>query len=333
LKHQFSLFLCFLIFLLSFNSLISVKAQNSDFPTHDQLKKATNYLISHFNDTVNLIYESEDTGRHFLLDEYPELEGYLFYNNTYWIYSDNLFAYLGLEPFSPYHSKLIKESYEEKVLSLSGFSNLFEVVKGQPIKEQILDAKNYYHGNFSGCYIFARKHDQEPPLRIEDYADLCLYKALSLYFDKEYEGAEEWFFKAYEMFDGKGLYDKATQVDGKYANYKMALLLYTSKVLDIDIPAFDTIERQLWSMQNTTNGGIVSLADLDGNPIGSSNCETTSLTLMVYNDNLINRLNPKTKLSGHHSNPDFQLWVIAGAIVIFIGFVLYIAYQLSERWF
>jgi len=38
------------------------------------------------------------------------------------------------------------------------------------------------------------------------------------------------------------------------------------------------------------NGGITSLADLNGNPIGSANAETTAMALLPYNDELISKM-------------------------------------------
>jgi len=37
----------------------------------------------------------------------------------------------------------------------------------------------------------------------------------------------------------------------------------------------------LWSMQQS-NGGITSLADLEGNLVGSANAETTAMALLPY---------------------------------------------------
>ena len=294
----------------------------ADFsPTQEQIRRAVDYLISHYNPELQLIYESEQRGEHFLVEEYPELSGKLYFNNTYWIYSDNLFAYLALEPFSPYHSQKIKQKYDQLVLKV-GLSNLFEVVMGKNIPDTIKTAKNYYYGNFNNCYIFYERHDQDDYEDLENYGDLCLYKALDLFFAGCKKGAEKWLYKAYSKFDGKGVYDKATEVNGYYANYKLALLLYTSRVLGLRIPAYEEIERKLWSMQ-LSNGGICALADLEGNPTGAANCETTSLTLMVYNERLIAKLNPHNHgLDWCESPFEFLKWV--GVTLLVIAFLPFI---------
>jgi hypothetical protein len=84
----------------------------------------------------------------------------------------------------------------------------------------------------------------------------------------------------------KGINDLATQNESTYANYKLALILYASKVLNLTIGNYTQIEEKLWSMQQP-NGGITSLSDLNCNPIGSANAETTAMTLLPYNNELV----------------------------------------------
>ncbi len=49
---------------------------------------------------------------------------------------------------------------------------------------------------------------------------------------------------------GKGLGDWSYMiVDGFYNNQKLALLLYTSRVLAVNFAAFAEMERHLWGMQ------------------------------------------------------------------------------------
>lgn len=95
------------------------------------------------------------------------------------------------------------------------------------------------------------------------------------------------------MFNGKGLKNKAFGETGYYANYKLALLLYASRVMGIELPNYGEIEDLLWSKQSENGRTIISLSDPEGDPIGSANCETTSLTLLIYNDELIESLSEK----------------------------------------
>ena len=50
---------------------------------------------------------------------------------------------------------------------------------------------------------------------------------------------------------------------------------------------------------------------------------------MLRLSSAISHLSPKTK----YSNPNVRLWIIAGAVIVFIAFILYVAYQLSQKWF
>jgi len=81
----------------------------------------------------------------------------------------------------------------------------------------------------------------------------------------------------------------ATKQNGTYANNKLALILYASKVLNIAIPNYAQIENKLWSMQQA-NGGITSLANLNGTRVGSANAETTAMALLPYDTELILRM-------------------------------------------
>jgi len=56
--------------------------------------------------------------------------------------------------------------------------------------------------------------------------------------------------------------------------------LYAGKVLSLSIGNYTQIEDKLWSMQQS-NGGMTSLADLNGNPIGPANTETIAMTLLI----------------------------------------------------
>lgn len=82
-----------------------------------------------------------------------------------------------------------------------------------------------------------------------------------MYLKDNRTGVEYYFNKAYQMWDGKGIYDLTTQKEGKYANFKLALILYAIKIFNTTIGDYTQIEERLWSMQQV-NGGITSLANL-----------------------------------------------------------------------
>jgi len=92
-----------------------------------RILKAAAFLLSNYNSELCLICESEDQGRHFLNDRFPNLNGSLTFQNVFWLYSDNYFAYLALKPYAPYFADRIKN----KVESFGVSSNLYEVVSGK----------------------------------------------------------------------------------------------------------------------------------------------------------------------------------------------------------
>ena len=119
-----------------------------------KISKAVNYLLSHYDDELSLIYESEDQGRHFLNDKFPNLNGSLTYQNVFWLYSDNYLAYLALAPFSPYFSNRIKQ----KLDSFSFNSNLYEILEGKTF-DTVRHGNIIYFGNFSNKYVFSMIHN------------------------------------------------------------------------------------------------------------------------------------------------------------------------------
>ncbi|NIN68685.1 MAG: hypothetical protein GTO63_29065, partial [Anaerolineae bacterium] len=66
-----------------------------------------------------------------------------------------------------------------------------------------------------GKYIFIDKHNRSTLLGggdVSKYADACIYKALDYLWAGDRKTALEWFYKAYNMFDGVGVKD-ATALD------------------------------------------------------------------------------------------------------------------------
>ena len=249
-----------------------------------RMDMAADYLKSHFNETVGLIYESEDTGT-------QTINGIAYtYNQIYNIYSDNLIATWALKPYEPKISDEINRTITSYNLAPSRF---FEVLFGTPIPANISTDEKPVTEQNSTMVVRAEFHDTSTPLLWEQYGNTLIYQSLNSYLRGNRTAAEDYFHKAYDRdmckWDEKGIYDSATENDSAYANYKLALILYASKVLNITIVTYTQIEKKLWSMQQA-NGGITSLADLNGNPLGSANAETTAMALLPYNNELISRM-------------------------------------------
>ena len=183
----------------------------------NKVDMAVDYLKSHFNQTVGLIFESEDIGNKTI----SELN--YNYNQIYWIYSDNLIASWALKPHEPQISDMINQTIQSYNLSQSDF---FEVLFGKTISMNSSISNQLVIKKQSDFVIMAEFHNSSTTLLWKQYGDTLIYQSLNLYLRGNRTGAEYYFDKAYKMWDRKGIYDLSTENDteGNYANYKLALI-------------------------------------------------------------------------------------------------------------
>jgi hypothetical protein len=250
------------------------------------IDSAVSYLVSHYDSQVGLLYESEDNGTHWL--------GSGNYRDTYWLYSDNLEAMHVLEKYSPAIAENISRTYNSYEFPRNTL--LFGTLFGENIPDEIKAPDNIVVANTSESVIIYRRHqgnshDPDP----SDYtshlwSDTLCYRALDEYQFGDKDEAKTILEDALDYWDGLGFYDKESKrleeakMEGLYANYKIGLFLYVADKMNYPLSA-DTraeMERQMWRQQNPETGGITSFADLNGQPVGSANVETTALTLLPY---------------------------------------------------
>ena len=251
---------------------------------------AVDYLKGHYNEKLGLLYESEDLGTRVVNG--TAYRG----NQTYFIYSDNLLANWALKPYDREMSEKISQSIASYNQPNSGF---FEVLFGTAIPANMSIGEQTPVWQDSDSLVLAEFHNSDTPLLWEGYGDTLIYQSLNCYLAGNKSGADDYFYRAYAMWDSKGINDVSVEPgksDAHYSNYKLALVLYASKVLNITIDNYSQIEAKLWSMQQQ-NGGITSWADLNGNPIGTANTETTSIALLPYNDELISLMQSRYGVS------------------------------------
>jgi hypothetical protein len=79
------------------------------------------------------------------------------------------------------------------------------------------------------------------------------------------------------------------------------------------------MEAHLWSMQNE-DGGIASLSDLSGTRAGSSNAETTALTILVYDSALLSQF-PKAEPQTDLQTLGGTILLVAIAVLLFVPLV------------
>lgn len=288
-----------LLALLASTTATSTTAPQQSYS--DNVTHAVSYLVSHFNSTVGLIYESEDQGIHWLeRTEYPNYHWR--YNQTYWLYSDNLFAMLALEPWRLDISARINQTLQQYN---PPFSNKFEAVEGIPTGPD-RSPTDVIVNSSSSFVVLYRIHNGTISSDQDLFADVIVYRALSEHYLGEQELATQDMEKAIDMWNGTCVVDygifqpalnpKNAPDDTHFcSNMKAALILYGMEVVEVlgHHDKFLQLQEHLWNSQNAL-GGIVSLTNGHGDPIGSANAETTALTLLAYNSQLISQLQAET---------------------------------------
>jgi hypothetical protein len=114
-----------------------------------------------------------------------------------------------------------------------------------------------------------------------EYADLLIYGALSAHNASNDPLAVYYFNRALDLWNEAGLWDSATRIDGFYATYKLALLMYAADVLNQAIPFRDELEARIWQFQRE-DGGIRSLYLDNLTSDSGANSETAGLVLLAY---------------------------------------------------
>ena len=301
-----TMFRCVVILLLALTFPHQAAATN---PYTENIARAEAYLTARFNSNLGLIYESDDSGTHWLTGEYPAFHWR--YNQTYWLYSDNFFASLALQADYPQISNLINASISRYQQPPSG---VFEVVAGERIQLPLHAAEDYIVAEGANYVIMIRRHNSTA-LAL-NWLDLWLYEALEYDLEGNSRSAQFLLRRAGTMWTGSGFWDLSYLFTHTYSNHKLALFLFTAGALGIAVPGEDMMLEHLWNMQNR-DGGIASLANATGGPIGSSNTETTALTLLVYDHSLLARF-PKAQLQNVEQSSALLASVVALAIVLSI---------------
>jgi hypothetical protein len=273
MKPQNVTFIIFFSFLLIVPNIMGVVKASDEYSLNIDL--AVSYLVSHYDSHVGLLYESEEKGTHWL-------GPWATFRNTYLLYSDNLEALHVLEKYNLAIAENISKTYNSYEFPRNTL--LYGALFGENIPDDIKDAENIPVVNNSELVVIYRRHQGSSTLDYHLYSDLICFRALDEYQFGDKAKAKDILEEALDHWDGLGFRDHATENDGFYANYKIGLFLYVADKMNYPLSA-DTktdMERQMWRQQNPETGGITSLADLNGQPIGSANVETTALTLLPY---------------------------------------------------
>jgi len=238
------------------------------------LSSAAEFLNTiQFNQTVGLCREAPDVAP-----------------NTYWLVNDNLLAYHALKYYYPETAETIYNTMKNY-----GYfrSYKIEVLFGTTIPYIPFETNNTYLVAQNGTKL-TETEVYNGSSQIDDYreySDLCIYAALHFYWSGDISQAIDHFNTAKNMWNGTlhGVYDKASR-DAEnrsktliFSTYKLALLLYGSRILGQPLENETSIEETLWLMQDGENGGLHTDYDINLNYTGSDvNTETTSLAILAY---------------------------------------------------
>jgi len=285
---------------------------------------AKNYLLQHFVPEIGLVYESDDSGRHWLNTELPGFHWK--YDQTFWLYSDNLFAYLALKRGHPEIASVIHET-------INRFGQpaplLFEVVAGERIPLPMRNAHDYIVAEDDRFVVMIRRHNASS-LAFGEYVDFWMYEALERALEGDLGTAVFLVHQAERLWRGDGLWDWSYTIhDHTFSNQKLALLLLTAHALGINLEHEQEMEAHLWSMQNA-DGGIASLSDSSGRKLGSSNAETTALTVLVYDGATLAKF-PKSNFPSIYDD-SFLIGILIVAILFAsLGFYAHRSHLKRER--
>jgi len=247
-----------------------------------QLEKAVDFLVnSQFNESLGLCCEAPV--------EAP---------NTYWLVSDNLWAWKALKVanetyyFGAGKVGLVADEIEAKLKEDATLYNLPRDNNTFPI--------SFMHEAVIGDVIptpnrnvtILTLHSDDYNLTTEiyngtvlpdwkDYTDRLLYMALSCFWQGNETGANLYFKNATNTWDGMGISDEATKADGFYATYKLALLLYVSKVLGRRLPFESDLVKRIWGLQRESDGGIITNYYANDTQKADANTETTSIVIIA----------------------------------------------------
>ncbi len=228
-----------------------------------ELKRLEGFLLNQFNPDVGLLRESPDSS----------------IRSTYWLLSDNLLASLALCHYYSDKAKIINATLMKYGYLRNG---IHEVLFGGTIRMPVETPEAITVANTTAYTIKTEIRKGKVMDDWIDYADLLCYASVSEWNAGHKEMAKNYFFRALDMWNGIGLFDKPTRLDGFYSTYKLALLLYTSRLIEESISYRWDLERILWSFQRE-DGGVRShyLGDLTSTR--EANTETASLILIAYN--------------------------------------------------
>jgi len=262
--------------------LLSGSSHSAESTSLAGVEKVINFLIHiQFNQSLGLCRES------------PNLAP-----NVYWLVSDNLWAWKALKVANETYYFVagdvgrVADGIEAELKEDATLYNLPRDLNGFPISfmHEAVIGDVIPTPNRASTILTLHSDDYIVQTEVcngtimpnwQEYTDRLLYMALSCFWQGNNTAANPYFNNATDTWDGIGINDTATKAEGLYATYKLALLLYTSKVLGERLPFENELVKRLCSLQQESDGGIVTNYYANGTLVGDANTETTSIVIMA----------------------------------------------------
>lgn len=257
-------------------------------------------LISTYNSTVGLVYESNEGGNS---------TGGRPYNQTYWINNDNELAAWALwnntllpksDRFYSANISATIQKYNDEYNLTAG--NFYQVFWGVPLSSsQIQNNNNYVLHNMTYA-LDDEIHNSSTNLIYQDYSNTLIVHCLNNYIEGNITGSIEDFTTAMNMWNGQGINDTANNGNSTgYADYKIAAVLFAAQVLNVNIASNSNLSKMQQVLWNNFLPGLGIKTGYGGGHDNSTNTEASAFTLMAYNKALIRRVQllQRIKLSGH----------------------------------
>jgi hypothetical protein len=242
--------------------------------------------------------------------------------NTYWLVSDNLWAWKALTMAgnsnltNSAEAGVTAEKIKSSLTSLAlkyglptdsdGLPRSYchEAVIGDPVSSPYKSDTSMTLYNDS----YVLKTDMRNGAVMYDwnnYEDLLLYGSLSCHWQGNNSGALGYYNDAIKMWNetSQGIQEGTSNT---YSVYKLALLLYDSKLLGQNLPFEQELIDKIYAQQNQTTGGIITDYYANGTWSGDTNTETISIAIIAL-------LTPQA----HTSN--IQIWVIPAIVLIIVA--------------
>ena len=260
---------------------IMTSAGSDSTSSNLQVEKAVDFLIDfQFNESLSLCREAPVVAP-----------------NTYWLVSENLWAWKALKVanetyyFGAGEVGQVADGIGNKLREEGQLYNLPRDPNGFPISfmHEVVIGDVIPTPNRTSTILTLHSDDYNLKTEVcngtvlpdwKNYADRLLYMALSCFLQGNATEANLYFKNATAKWDGIGISDNTTKTDG-YATYKLALLLYTSKVLGERLPFESELVKRIWSLQRGSDGGIITNYYANGTQKGDANTETTSIVIIA----------------------------------------------------